>query len=57
MDPYGLHLREFVLTTVILLPGVGNPGSVLGGLTPFHEANSREHEPNSGEREANSRER
>ena len=51
------NLREFVLTTVILLPGVGNPGSVLGGLTPFHEANSREHEPNSGEREANSRER
>ena len=29
------NLREFVLTTVILLPGVGNPGSVLGGLTPF----------------------
>ena len=25
----------FVSTTVILLPGVGNPGSVLGGLTPF----------------------
>ena len=28
-------LREFVVTTVILTPGVGNPGSVLGGLTPF----------------------
>ena len=25
------HLREFVLTTVILLPGVGYPGSVRGG--------------------------
>ena len=24
-----------MLTTVILLPGVGNPGSVLGVLTPF----------------------
>ena len=29
------HLREFVLTTVILLPGVGYPGSVLPALTPF----------------------
>ena len=29
------NLREFVLTTVILLPGVGYPGSVLGCLTPF----------------------
>ena len=29
------NLREFVLTTVILPPGVGNPGSVLHGLTPF----------------------
>ena len=29
------HLREFVLTTVILLPGVGYPGSVQPGLTPF----------------------
>ena len=28
-------LREFVLTTVILPPGVKNPGSVLLGLTPF----------------------
>ena len=28
-------MREFVLTTVILPPGVGNPGSVLHGLTPF----------------------
>ena len=27
--------REFVLTTVILPPGVGYPGSVLAGLTPF----------------------
>ena len=33
--PHPPYLREFVLTTVILLPGVGNPGSVLGGLTPF----------------------
>ena len=29
------NLREFVLTTVILPPGVKNPGSVLLGLTPF----------------------
>ena len=29
------YLREFVLTTVILPPGVKNPGSVLLGLTPF----------------------
>ena len=28
-------LREFVVTTVILTPGAGNPGSVLGILTPF----------------------
>ena len=28
-------LREFVVTHVILAPGVGNPGPVLGGLTPF----------------------
>ena len=28
-------MREFVLTTVILPPGVGNPGAVLHGLTPF----------------------
>ena len=28
-------LREFVVTTVILTPGTGNPGSVLGVLTPF----------------------
>ena len=30
-----INLREFVLTTVILTPGVGYPGSVLAGLTPF----------------------
>ena len=29
------NLRDFVVTTVILTPGAGNPGSVLGGLTPF----------------------
>ena len=29
------NLREFVVTTVILLPGVGNPGSVPGRLAPF----------------------
>ena len=28
-------LREFVLTTVILPPGVGYQGSVLAGLSPF----------------------
>ena len=29
------NLRESVVTTVILTPGAGNPGSVLGILTPF----------------------
>ena len=29
------NLREFVVTHVILAPGVGNLGPVLGGLTPF----------------------
>ena len=28
-------MRKFVVTHVILAPGVGNPGPVLGGLTPF----------------------
>ena len=28
-------MREFVVTHVILAPGVGKPGPVLGGLTPF----------------------
>ena len=33
---YGIcNLREFVVTTVILTPGAGNPGSVLGILTLF----------------------
>ena len=30
-----INLREFVVTHVILAPGVGKPGPVLGGLTPF----------------------
>ena len=29
------YLREFVLTTVILPPGVGHPAPVQPGLTPF----------------------
>ena len=29
------YLREFVLTTVILTPSVGYPGSVRASLTPF----------------------
>ena len=29
------NLREFVLTTVILAPGVGNPGSVLPAVARF----------------------
>ena len=32
---YAIYLREFVQTTVILPPGVGNPGSVLLAVARF----------------------